>query len=100
MFRLRCCELSRQRYRLFFFSGRRRHTRSKRDWSSDVCSSDLVRRSRGGASRASAARSRAAALGERVGAARDRKSGGEGKRVDLGGRRNTKKKRHMAAERG
>src|SRR5699024_3360672 len=28
---------------LFFFSSRRRHTRSKRDWSSDVCSSDLVR---------------------------------------------------------
>src|SRR5699024_5426882 len=26
---------------LFFFSGGRRHTRSKRDWSSDVCSSDL-----------------------------------------------------------
>src|SRR5207249_9059773 len=26
----------------FFFSGRRRHTRSKRDWSSDVCSSDLA----------------------------------------------------------
>src|SRR5207249_8622217 len=26
---------------LFFFSSRRRHTRSKRDWSSDVCSSDL-----------------------------------------------------------
>src|SRR5207249_8191477 len=25
----------------FFFSSRRRHTRSKRDWSSDVCSSDL-----------------------------------------------------------
>src|SRR5699024_11582497 len=25
-----------------FFSSRRRHTRSKRDWSSDVCSSDLV----------------------------------------------------------
>src|SRR5699024_2922731 len=24
-----------------FFSSRRRHTRSKRDWSSDVCSSDL-----------------------------------------------------------
>src|SRR5437868_13268830 len=31
----------------FFFSSRRRHTRSKRDWSSDVCSSDLrVRPSR------------------------------------------------------
>src|SRR5690349_23754672 len=27
---------------LFFFSSRRRHTRSLRDWSSDVCSSDLM----------------------------------------------------------
>src|SRR6202048_2274749 len=27
----------------FFFSSRRRHTRSTRDWSSDVCSSDLER---------------------------------------------------------
>src|SRR5207247_8373464 len=27
----------------FFFSSRRRHTRSTRDWSSDVCSSDLHR---------------------------------------------------------
>src|SRR5699024_11438983 len=27
---------------LVFFSSRRRHTRSKRDWSSDVCSSDLA----------------------------------------------------------
>src|SRR5699024_12028840 len=27
---------------VFFFSSRRRHTRSKRDWSSDVCSSDLL----------------------------------------------------------
>src|SRR5699024_11462837 len=27
---------------IFFFSSRRRHTRSKRDWSSDVCSSDLA----------------------------------------------------------
>src|SRR2546429_8317466 len=37
----------------FFFSSRRRHTRCSRDWSSDVCSSDLggrresSRRSRG-----------------------------------------------------
>src|SRR5206468_8461332 len=31
----------------FFFSSRRRHTRSDRDWSSDVCSSDL----RGGEAR-------------------------------------------------
>src|SRR5690349_23269500 len=27
---------------LFFFSSRRRHTSSLRDWSSDVCSSDLL----------------------------------------------------------
>src|SRR5687768_5274158 len=27
---------------LFFFSSRRRHTRCSRDWSSDVCSSDLT----------------------------------------------------------
>src|SRR5216684_8700952 len=27
--------------RAFFFSSRRRHTRCSRDWSSDVCSSDL-----------------------------------------------------------
>src|SRR5690606_40590972 len=28
----------------FFFSSRRRHTRFSRDWSSDVCSSDLEAR--------------------------------------------------------
>src|SRR2546429_2424891 len=28
----------------FFFSSRRRHTRCSRDWSSDVCSSDLRRK--------------------------------------------------------
>src|SRR2546429_7289378 len=28
---------------IFFFSSRRRHTRCSRDWSSDVCSSDLFR---------------------------------------------------------
>src|SRR5256884_9927874 len=38
----------------FFFSSRRRHTRCSRDWSSDVCSSDLsvagmVRTTRGAA---------------------------------------------------
>src|SRR5690606_39745989 len=27
---------------IFFFSSRRRHTRFSRDWSSDVCSSDLT----------------------------------------------------------
>src|SRR3989449_9324268 len=29
-------------YFLFFFSSRRRHPRCSRDWSSDVCSSDLT----------------------------------------------------------
>src|SRR6266496_5377465 len=29
-------------YFFFFFSSRRRHTRSLRDWSSNVCSSDLL----------------------------------------------------------
>src|SRR5438034_3051977 len=33
-----CCLL------FFFFSSRRRHTRSLCDWSSDVCSSDLIDR--------------------------------------------------------
>src|SRR5260370_10024601 len=33
---------------LFFFSSRRRHTRFKCDWSSDVCSSDLPRSARAG----------------------------------------------------
>src|SRR2546421_6944178 len=35
---------------VFFFSSRRRHTISDRDWSSDVCSSDLGRRRRIGVS--------------------------------------------------
>src|SRR5690606_40983005 len=32
---------------IFFFSSRRRHTRFSRDWSSDVCSSDLDKPSTG-----------------------------------------------------
>src|SRR5699024_11581566 len=52
---------------LFFFSSRRRHTISKRDWSSDVCSSDLPRLRRAGGGGAAGSRARddavAAALG-------------------------------------
>src|SRR5690606_40772788 len=33
---------ARLRFVRFFFSSRRRHTRFSRDWSSDVCSSDLI----------------------------------------------------------
>src|SRR5699024_7580437 len=36
-----CCQIVAHVCVFFFFSSRRRHTRSKRDWSSDVCSSDL-----------------------------------------------------------
>src|SRR6266498_4654240 len=35
------CIVSRRVQFVFFFSSRRRHTRCGRDWSSDVCSSDL-----------------------------------------------------------
>src|SRR3712207_7908574 len=108
----------------FFFSSRRRHTRYWRDWSSDVCSSDL---SAGGdppsgddhhqvgpgaeESRHSRADG-AAAAGERgaVGdvahprsladARTDRKSVVSGKSVDLGGRRIIKKKNLLQRSRG
>src|SRR3712207_9067270 len=92
---------------MFFFSSRRRHTRYWRDWSSDVCSSDLTP---GGTSRqlqvlgvdpeaASAmlwfredfaARPLPALLGE-VGRSEERRVG---KSVDLGGRRIIKKKKN------
>src|SRR5690606_40291091 len=45
-----CTCLIHTRYCCFFFSSRRRHTRFSRDWSSDVCSSDLE--SLGGTQRA------------------------------------------------
>src|SRR5207245_3371883 len=97
----------------FFFSSRRRHTRCYRDWSSDVCSSDLPNRPRGplGPLRTPTAaqrlqhRERAlfqplrpARSEERefhlVPAARDLRRGRSeerrvGKSVDLGGRRRT-----------
>src|SRR5216683_5940237 len=39
---MRCAERTSGVVALFLFSSRRRHTRSDRDWSSDVCSSDLT----------------------------------------------------------
>src|SRR5690606_40396393 len=99
----------------FFFSSRRRHTRFSRDWSSDVCSSDLGRagvpvlvsqpqdplQARAGPAaaveRGRRRRRRASGVGGGVAAAAagarrqaqgrlDRKSGGEGKRAGRGGR--------------
>src|SRR5438874_13795818 len=86
----------------FFFSSRRRHTRSLRDWSSDVCSSDLL--ARPGQARDKAAPDRIGCEGkndrncwarlfrreDRVGRSEERR---EGKSVDLGGRRIIKKKK-------
>src|SRR5690606_12739050 len=46
---LSCCFYSMLIFLLFFFSSRRRHTRFSRDWSSDVCSSDLELRALHGA---------------------------------------------------
>src|SRR5690349_21021891 len=50
----------------FFFSSRRRHTSSLRDWSSDVCSSDLRRaRRRRGSSRPCSGRPSPGSMGAR-----------------------------------
>src|SRR5437867_10777114 len=62
----------------FFFSSRRRHTRSYGDWSSDVCSSDLLRRSRPRARSASERSDRCLQLRRRFGR---RSAGGEVERV-------------------
>src|SRR3712207_7164389 len=90
----------------FFFSSRRRHTRYWRDWSSDVCSSDLRLGRRARAHDGRRGRPdpllRPARLpggdgvrdGDRADGPRgDRKSVVEGKSVDLGGRRIIKKKK-------
>src|SRR6266403_4554251 len=76
----------------FFFSSRRRHTRSLRDWSSDVCSSDLwpvhaPRSLHGRRARPPAGRD---AWWRNSGRSEERR---EGKSVDLGGRRIIKKKK-------
>src|SRR3712207_7216509 len=102
----------------FFFSSRRRHTRYWRDWSSDVCSSDLRDRARDervlarddrpglldGADDRAPHRPRAVRVGgprrgdddARGGhrdRRRDRESVVEGKRGELGGWRIIKKKK-------
>src|SRR5206468_12285628 len=80
--------MKRSTYCFFFFSSRRRHTRSDRDWSSDVCSSDL----RGRRRRRSAPRAPSPAA--RRGPSRCRSEERRvGKSVDLGGRRIIKKKK-------
>src|SRR5256884_3750727 len=63
----------------FFFSSRRRHTRCSRDWSSDVCSSDLFR----GLSRAASTQTRGTLALRSSGISRPR-IGGLGIRDRLG----------------
>src|SRR5690349_23494664 len=91
---------------MFFFSSRRRHTRSLRDWSSDVCSSDLSFGWRRGSMTSTISRrlvvaGAVLALGacmknpstasnatgnetKPAATAKDRERGGEGKRVEHG----------------
>src|SRR2546422_9891584 len=81
----------------FFFSSRRRHTRCSRDWSSDVCSSELLERApeekhhegEPGHTGPEVVVRHPARHYHRQG---DRKSVVYGKSVDLGGRRIIKKK--------
>src|SRR2546430_13319685 len=83
-----------------FFSSRGRHTSFGCDWSSEVCSSDLMRRSRSGKGWLAALERlrtnrhvlRCAPACWRL-ASTDRKSVVKGKSVDLGGRRIIKKKK-------
>src|SRR2546429_4902879 len=100
----------------FFFSSRRRHTRCSRDWSSDVCSSDLVARpivwlvrvnlpmncsvtarprctSCRAATLSSGRSNPSPSISTQTITLEDRKSVVEGKRGDLGGGRIIKKKK-------
>src|SRR2546422_2945494 len=89
---------------VFFFSSRRRHTRCSRDWSSDVCSSDLVNL---GVALAGVLAYlilsinvylESQAFGVfRLGGSEERRVG---ERVDLGGRRIIKKKKDGVGCRG
>src|SRR3712207_9530022 len=94
----------------FFFSSRRRHTRYWRDWSSDVCSSDLVLRGTASVGAVEAVLAQGLRAIPMVGrwlghwtqerrvrhppaGEGDRESGVVGKRGDLGGGRIVKKKK-------
>src|SRR5690606_41732431 len=87
----------------FFFSSRRRHTRFSRDWSSDVCSSDLFAvvwnpgAECAGVRRSGSSTTRVLVLVE----ARRRRRSEErrvGKSVDFGARRDTKQEQKKVAK--
>src|SRR5476649_2974215 len=74
----------------FFFSSRRRHTRSLCDWSSDVCSSDLDRQGRAGPHRWPRRHIHGGRIRRCCLRSEERRVG---KSVDLGGRRIIKKQK-------
>src|SRR5690625_7539455 len=79
---------------VIFFSSRRRHTRWPRDWSSDVCSSDLAgveRHQRLGHGRERPAGARRLKIG---------RASCKGKSVDRGGRGSETEKEARSAELG
>src|SRR4030043_712583 len=83
-------------YVFFFFSSRRRHTRCSRDWSSDVCSSDLSSLEVWVYQKRTFLCSKMGiSLNSEIGRASCR-----GKSVDLGGRRIIKKKKDIGGAKG
>src|SRR5436309_15804210 len=83
---------------IFFFSSRRRHTRFSRDWSSDVCSSDLWWDRLSPRARPAFRHGAASEMpdGTIVIASYRSEERREGKSVDLGGRRIIKKKKEKS----
>src|SRR5260370_41607797 len=81
----------------FFFSSRRRHTRFKCDWSSDVCSSDLDRMKSSVIAAMTPGRASGSTMVCTVESVRSEERR-VGKSVDLGGRRIIKKKKKKKKE--
>src|SRR5256885_16147950 len=82
---------------VFFFSSRRRHTRLQGDWSSDVCSSDLLGRSTRRDGKRPGGSAREICGGRPQGVARTRfwigRAGGGGRGWSSGGAASLKKKK-------
>src|SRR5438046_8420682 len=89
-------------YFFFFFSSRRRHTRLVSDWSSDVCSSDLLsnRRLKFQISNSCPKHSPPPGSMARIDPSEIGRASCRERGVDLGGRRIMKKKIKMIREKG
>src|SRR5260221_13360117 len=82
-----------------FFSSRRRHTRSLCEWSSDVCSSDLIGRASGWKRGEDWMGDECVKKNRRGLFGSDRKRDVEGESVDLGVRRMSKREVHKQRDR-